>query len=179
MMFLVWISRNFLRLFYPQCWISVSSCQLLALLTVVWHYHSQLVWIAFCKGCHGMLLCSGMVILCWPGTIPISFYPILIHCNTIWFLGKRVLFNTSDGRILLVRKEWISALKLCAELEKDIFFYNWVRQCCDGNFMEGWEEKYFGVTLIFCYVPNPGAPATFTGHFCFLPCTFQLVSPTL
>lgn len=46
----------------------------------------------------------------------------------------------SDGRILLVRKEWISALKLCAELEKDFFFlYNWVRQCCDGNFMEGWK----------------------------------------
>lgn len=134
MMFLVWISRNFLQLFYPQCWISVSSCQLLALLTVVWHYHSQLVWIAFCKGCHGMLLCSGMVILCWPGTIPISFYPILIYCNTIWFLGKRVLFNMSDGRILLVRKEWISALKLCAELEKDFFFY-----------IIGWDSVVMGI----------------------------------
>lgn len=84
MMFLSRISRNFpIQLFYLQRWISVSSCQPLALLTIVWHCHSQLVWMAFCKGCHGMLLCPGMVILCWSGTILISFYPILLHPNTI------------------------------------------------------------------------------------------------
>jgi len=45
--------------------------------------------------------------------------------------------------------------------------------------MEGWKEKHFGITLIFCYMPNPGAQAAIMGHLCFLPCSFQLVSPTL
>lgn len=39
-----------LQLFCHQCWIFVFSCQLLALVTTFWHYHSQLVWMVYCKG---------------------------------------------------------------------------------------------------------------------------------
>lgn len=74
---------------------------------------SQLVWMLFCEGCHGMLVCSGTVLLCWSITVHISFYPILIHLKKIWFLGKRVLLSMFSGRISLVGKERISVLKLC------------------------------------------------------------------
>lgn len=94
-----------------------------------------------------MLVCSGMIMLCRSGTIHISFYLILIDSKKIWFFDKRVLFNMSSGRISLVGREWISVLKLCRD-RKTFFKNNWLWQCCDRNFVEGWKVKHFEVILL-------------------------------